>query len=76
MEDELKRKSIEKEDIKTYEEKECLRFSFNCRHGGPGAGVGPCDHRFFDLEVYRVILFDQRGAGKSTPAGELKVKRA
>ncbi|PVD30349.1 hypothetical protein C0Q70_09613 [Pomacea canaliculata] len=41
-------------------------------HGGPGAGVGPCDHRFFDPEVYRVILFDQRGAGKSTPAGELK----
>ena len=40
-------------------------------HGGPGAG---CDHRnrcFFDPERYRIILFDQRGAGQSTPHAEL-----
>lgn len=36
-------------------------------HGGPGAGCTP-DHRtLFDPEVYRIILFDQRGSGRSTP---------
>lgn len=40
-------------------------------HGGPGAGCGPNDRRFFDPEVFRIILFDQRGSGRSTPAGEL-----
>ena len=39
-------------------------------HGGPGAGLSPQHRRFFDPEHYRVILFDQRGAGKSTPLGE------
>ncbi|CDG85760.1 prolyl aminopeptidase [Janthinobacterium agaricidamnosum] len=39
-------------------------------HGGPGAGVSPQHRRFFDPRHYRVILFDQRGAGKSTPLGE------
>lgn len=39
-------------------------------HGGPGAGLSPQHRRFFDPRHYRVILFDQRGAGKSTPAGE------
>jgi proline iminopeptidase len=39
-------------------------------HGGPGAGLSPQHRRFFDPEYYRVILFDQRGAGKSTPLGE------
>jgi proline iminopeptidase len=39
-------------------------------HGGPGAGLSPQHRRFFDPAVYRVILFDQRGAGKSTPLGE------
>jgi proline iminopeptidase len=39
-------------------------------HGGPGAGLSPQHRRFFDPQVYRVILFDQRGAGKSTPLGE------
>ncbi|QJD99917.1 prolyl aminopeptidase [Massilia forsythiae] len=41
-------------------------------HGGPGAGLSPQHRRFFDPAVYRVILFDQRGAGKSTPLGEWK----
>jgi proline iminopeptidase len=39
-------------------------------HGGPGAGLSPQHRRFFDPAYYRVILFDQRGAGKSTPLGE------
>ena len=39
-------------------------------HGGPGAGLSPQHRRFFDPQTYRVILFDQRGAGKSTPVGE------
>ena len=41
-------------------------------HGGPGAGLSPQHRRFFDPEQYRVILFDQRGAGKSTPLGECR----
>jgi len=41
-------------------------------HGGPGAGLSPQHRRFFDPRHYRVILFDQRGAGKSTPAGETR----
>ena len=39
-------------------------------HGGPGAGLSPQHRRFFDPQHYRIILFDQRGAGKSTPLGE------
>lgn len=41
-------------------------------HGGPGAGITASARRFFDPEHYRVILFDQRGAGKSTPHAELQ----
>ncbi|WP_045857881.1 prolyl aminopeptidase [Teredinibacter purpureus] len=41
-------------------------------HGGPGAGCGKNDRRFFDPEKYRIILFDQRGAGRSTPHAELE----
>jgi len=40
-------------------------------HGGPGAGCDPRNRCFFDPERYRIILFDQRGAGKSTPHAEL-----
>ncbi|EOX97279.1 Proline iminopeptidase isoform 2 [Theobroma cacao] len=36
-------------------------------HGGPGGGTSPSNRTFFDPEFYRIILFDQRGAGKSTP---------
>ena len=39
-------------------------------HGGPGAGLSPQHRSFFDPAYYRIILFDQRGAGKSTPLGE------
>ncbi len=38
-------------------------------HGGPGSGCSPLMAGFFDPAVYRVILLDQRGAGKSRPAG-------
>ncbi len=40
-------------------------------HGGPGAGSSPGQRRFFDPAFYRIVLFDQRGAGRSTPHGEL-----
>ncbi|MFN2119455.1 MAG: prolyl aminopeptidase [Anaerolineales bacterium] len=36
-------------------------------HGGPGAGCETYHRRFFDPNIYRIILFDQRGAGRSTP---------
>ena len=41
-------------------------------HGGPGAGASPAHRRFFDPKHYRIVVFDQRGAGRSTPLGELK----
>lgn len=41
-------------------------------HGGPGAGLSPRHRQFFDPAHYRVVLFDQRGAGKSTPLGEYR----
>lgn len=40
-------------------------------HGGPGAGASPTHRRFFDPAHYRIIIFDQRGAGRSKPLGEL-----
>lgn len=36
-------------------------------HGGPGSGVSAWQRQFFDPEKYRIVLFDQRGCGKSTP---------
>lgn len=38
-------------------------------HGGPGAGAAAVHRRFFDPHVWRLIVFDQRGAGRSTPLG-------
>ena len=40
-------------------------------HGGPGGGIEPSHRRFFNPEKFRIILFDQRGAGKSTPHASL-----
>ncbi len=40
-------------------------------HGGPGVGILPGYRRFFDPAFYRVVLLDQRGAGRSTPHAEL-----
>ncbi len=41
-------------------------------HGGPGAGATPVHRRFFDPRRYRIVVFDQRGAGRSSPVGELR----
>jgi proline iminopeptidase len=41
-------------------------------HGGPGAGAGAVHRRFFDPGFWRVIIFDQRGAGRSRPLGALE----
>jgi len=41
-------------------------------HGGPGGGTEPRMRRFFDPAAYRIILFDQRGCGRSTPHAELR----
>jgi proline iminopeptidase len=40
-------------------------------HGGPGAGAGAVHRRFFDPHRFRVVIFDQRGAGRSRPLGSL-----
>jgi proline iminopeptidase len=41
-------------------------------HGGPGAGCEPWHRQFFDPERYRIVLFDQRGCGRSLPHATLK----
>ncbi|SON55929.1 Proline iminopeptidase [Hartmannibacter diazotrophicus] len=41
-------------------------------HGGPGGGCNPMQRRLFDPEKYRVLLFDQRGCGRSKPHAELE----
>lgn len=41
-------------------------------HGGPGGGTTPAHRSFFDPEKYRIILFDQRGSGRSTPHASLE----
>jgi len=41
-------------------------------HGGPGSGCRPQHRRYFNPEQYRIILFDQRGCGRSLPSGELE----
>lgn len=41
-------------------------------HGGPGGGIMPLYRQFFDPKAYQIVLFDQRGAGNSTPPFELR----
>ncbi len=41
-------------------------------HGGPGGGASPRARQFFDPWHYRIVIFDQRGAGRSTPLGETR----
>jgi proline iminopeptidase len=41
-------------------------------HGGPGAGASPVHRQFFDPAHYRIVVFDQRGAGRSAPLGSLE----
>jgi proline iminopeptidase len=40
-------------------------------HGGPGAGAGAVHRRFFDPSYWQIVIFDQRGAGRSRPLGSL-----
>lgn len=69
------RHSLEVDDIHTLYIEECgnphgLPVLFV--HGGPGAGCEPYHRRFFDPEIYRIILFDQRGCGHSSPHGSIE----
>ncbi len=41
-------------------------------HGGPGGGIEPVYRQYFNPDKWRIILFDQRGCGRSTPFAELK----
>ena len=41
-------------------------------HGGPGGGIEPVYRQYFDPEKWRIIIFDQRGCGRSTPHAELR----
>jgi proline iminopeptidase len=41
-------------------------------HGGPGAGSSAAHRRYFDPKHYRIVIFDQRGAGRSRPAAALE----
>jgi proline iminopeptidase len=41
-------------------------------HGGPGGGIDPVYRRYFDPKKWRIVLFDQRGCGKSKPFAELR----
>ena len=41
-------------------------------HGGPGGGIEPIYRQYFDPEKWRIIIFDQRSCGKSTPHAELR----
>jgi len=41
-------------------------------HGGPGGGSSPVHRRFWDPAVHRIVLFDQRGCGRSSPHAELR----
>jgi proline iminopeptidase len=41
-------------------------------HGGPGGGIVPEYRRYFDPQLYRVVLFEQRGSGRSTPHASLE----
>lgn len=41
-------------------------------HGGPGGGCSPSMRRYFDPEIYRIVLFDQRGCGRSRPHASIE----
>lgn len=41
-------------------------------HGGPGSGCNPGQRRFFDPRIWQAVLFDQRGCGRSLPAGSVR----
>ena len=41
-------------------------------HGGPGGGISPMYRQYFDPQRWRIVIFDQRGCGRSTPYAELR----
>ena len=41
-------------------------------HGGPGGGCDKQDSKYFDPDIYKIVLFDQRGSGRSLPHAELE----
>ena len=43
-------------------------------HGGPGGGSSPAMRRFFNPDDYRIILFDQRGCGRSRPHASIEAQ--
>ena len=43
-----------------------------CLHGGPGGGISADMRRFFDPNRWNMVMFDQRGCGKSTPHAEVE----
>ena len=45
-------------------------------HGGPGSGSQPSHRELFDPAACHAVLFDQRGAGRSTPIGERRIGRS
>jgi proline iminopeptidase len=47
-------------------------LNFKCLHGGPGSGCNASHRRYFNPDKYHIILFDQRGAGRSMPHGHLE----
>ena len=50
----------------------CIVIPVVFLHGGPGAGLSPQHRRFFDPAHYRIVLFDQRGCGRSKPSAEIE----
>ncbi|KAF8635173.1 hypothetical protein AX15_000508 [Amanita polypyramis BW_CC] len=50
----------------------CITSSHITSLGGPGGGTGPQDREYFNPKKYKIILFDQRGAGKSTPSASIE----
>ena len=61
--------NIHKIYIEEYGDKKGIPIIFF--HGGPGAGTSPIYQKFFDPMKYHLIMFDQRGCGKSKPYGEI-----
>lgn len=68
----IKNNSINNHDNHEYDDVADDRLVALFLHGGPGAGCTANHARFFDPQYYRVVLFDQRGSGSSTPRGEIR----
>lgn len=67
--------SLKVDDIHTLHVEECGSpdgYAVLFLHGGPGAGCSPVHRQFFDPDRYRIVLFDQRGCGRSAPHASLE----